>query len=325
MFRLTFSMTACILAIILCSPSANAQLPVKDLAKGNIFYYFFRTSSTQLGYFFEKVIGDTVIQGRNYAKVYSDPWWVTATLKNRVPRSNDTLRFERSNDSALYEWVPRENKEYTRLRHIPAYKAKDTFYLKTPILDCSQGCIVGLDLRVLIKDLDGNPVRWEFISQVGFDVFVIGYGLNIANIDMSNRADNQTRRDFNLVGIFRNNEIRANSGTTINFIQQLDTILQTKRIAVGVREQEVSLNSLEVFPNPSGGEATLRFVADKEQYIRIHLYDVLGRPVSTVFEGHAKQGTLQFTVGMHNLADGVYSLRLLSDKGMRTIPITVHK
>lgn len=304
--------------------------PVKDLRKGNIFYYFVQRGSPYFGYFFEKVVGDTVIQGRNYAKVYSDPWYWNPGVMRRFPRlddtSSDTLRFERANDSALYEWMPKENSEYLRLRHIPAYKARDTFYLRTPVFDCSQGCRVGLDLRVTGFDWrdNDNPSSWEFISSIGSGIFRIGYALNTGNIDISNSANNQTRRDFNLVGTFRNNEILPYSGSTINFIQQLDTLLQTSRITVGVREQEAA-TSLSLAPNPVSDEAHVTFSLASSKRVRLVVVDNLGRVLLSLADEQLPAGEHRFPVRTEALTSGVYWVRLWADAAVQTVPLVVRK
>jgi hypothetical protein len=316
--------------LLLQSDYVSAQVkPLKDLRKGNIFYYFVRRSSAYFGHFFEKVVGDTVIQGRSYAKVYSDPWYLTSSMR-RLPRlddtSKDTIRFERATDSALYEWVPKENKEYTLLRHIPAYKSRDRFYLRTPIFDCSSGCSVGLDLRITGFDWrdNNNPSSWEFISQIGSGIFIVGYAFNTGNIDISNNANNQTRRDFNLVGTFRNNEILPYSGSTINFIQQLDTLLQTSRITVGVREQQAA-HSLSLAPNPVSDEAEVRFSLVSSKRVRLALVDNLGRVLLSIADEQLPSGEHRFPVRTEALANGVYWVRLFTDVGVQNVPLIVRR
>jgi hypothetical protein len=248
----------------------------------------------------------------------------------RLPRlddtSKDTIRFERATDSALYEWVPKENKEYTLLRHIPAYKSRDRFYLRTPIFDCSSGCSVGLDLRITGFDWrdNNNPSSWEFISQIGSGIFIVGYAFNTGNIDISNNANNQTRRDFNLVGTFRNNEILPYSGSTINFIQQLDTLLQTSRITVGVREQQAA-HSLSLAPNPVSDEAEVRFSLVSSKRVRLALVDNLGRVLLSIADEQLPSGEHRFPVHTETLANGVYWVRLWADASVQTVPLVVRK
>ena len=307
-----------------------AQKPLKDLRKGNIFYYFYAEGSLSTGYFFEKVIGDTVILGRVYAKVYSDPWRVTSTLRERLPRNNstpiDTIRYERATDSALYEWVSKDDREYVRLRSIPLYKEGDTTFFKSPITNCSNGCRIGLAPRVIGFDLDGNPSGWEFLISFGSGVFVHRYGNNgYGIISVSNNQTGQIRREFLRVGAaFLGSEIYPTNGATINFIQQLDTLLQTSRITVGVREQQAA-HSLSLAPNPVSNEANVRFSLVSARRVRLALVDNLGRVLLSIADEQLPSGEHRFPVHTETLANGVYWVRLWADASVQTVPLVVRK
>ncbi len=307
-----------------------AQKPLKDLRKGNIFYYFYAEGSLSTGYFFEKITGDTVIQGRSYAKVYSDPWRVTPTLKDRLPRNNavpiDTIRFERATDSAIYEWVPKDGKEYVRLRNIPLYKGGDTTYFKSPMMNCTNGCRIGLAPRITGFDTDGNPSSWEFLVDNSPSPFVYRYGNGGAGItSISNNQTGQIRREFFRVGVaFIGEEIFPSNGATINFIQQLDTLLQTSRITVGVREQQAA-HSLSLAPNPVSNEANVRFSLVSSKRVRLALVDNLGRVLLSIADEQLPSGEHRFPVHTETLANGVYWVRLWADASVQTVPLVVRK
>lgn len=310
--------------------SLYAQSPLKDLRKGNIFYYYYQNTSRIAGYFFEKVIGDTIIQGQVYSKVYSDPWMMTANLRERIPRTAttpiETIRFERANDSALYEWVPKENTEYVRLRHLPNYKADEKFYLKTPIFDCSLGCTVGLNRGSVGYDLNGNPVSWLFLATIGSYTFQIRYGTTGYGLtSISNSQNGQQIQEFYRVGAaFVGEEIFPSNGATINFIQQLDTLLQTSRITVGVREQEAA-TSLSLAPNPVSDEANVTFSLASSKRVRLVVVDNLGRVLLSVADEQLPAGEHRFPVRTEVLANGVYWVRLWADASVQTVPLVVRK
>jgi hypothetical protein len=305
-----------------------AQRPLKDLRVGNIFYYFYAEGSLSTGYFFEKVIGDTVILGRSYAKVYSDPWRVTATLKDRLPRNNavpiDTIRYERATDSAIYEWVPKDNREYTRLRSIPLYKEGDTTYFKSPLINCTNGCRIGLAPRLTGFDSEGNPLSWEFLVVDSPSPFVYSYANRGSGItSISNNQTGQIRREFNRTGVKFDNQIIPANGT-IDLIQQLDTILQTSRITVGVREQEAA-HSLSLAPNPVSDEAEVRFSLVSSKRVRLALVDNLGRVLLSIADEQLPSGEHRFPVHTETLANGVYWVRLWADASVQTVPLVVRK
>ncbi|MCU0426305.1 MAG: T9SS type A sorting domain-containing protein [Candidatus Kapabacteria bacterium] len=327
------SLLAWILLVCLLSetaPTVFAQRPLKDLRRGNIFYYYYQNTSRIAGYFFEKVIGDTIIQGQIYSKVYSDPWMMTANLRDRLPRTAttpiDTIRFERANDSALYEWVPKENTEYVRLRHLPSYKADEKFYLKTPFFDCSIGCTVGLNRGAVGYDLNGNPVSWIFLVTIGSYTFQIRYGTTGYGLtSISNSQNGQQIQEFYRVGAaFVGEEIFPSNGATINFIQQLDTLLQTSRITVGVREQEAA-HSLSLAPNPVSDEAEVRFSLASSKRVRLALVDNLGRVLLSIADEQLPSGEHRFPVRAEALANGVYWVRLFADGLVQTVPMVVRR
>ncbi len=76
-------------------------------------------------------------------------------------------------------------------------------------------------------------------------------------------------------------------------------------------EAAASALSLRV-PNPVHGMATVRYVLDRPARVRLTVYDVLGRRVSTLVDGDRDGGTheIAFTAG---LAPGAYVVRLDAD------------
>ena len=81
--------------------------------------------------------------------------------------------------------------------------------------------------------------------------------------------------------------------------------------------------TVEVGPNPTRGDATVRFSLDRAQRVEIALYDVLGRRVATVAEGSFAAGAATATVPTATLPTGVYVLRLQGETGAVTRPLSV--
>ena len=73
--------------------------------------------------------------------------------------------------------------------------------------------------------------------------------------------------------------------------------------------------SLAVGPNPTRGDATVRFALDRAQRARLALYDVLGREVAVVAEGAFAAGEATAAVPTAGLPAGVYVLRLQGEAG----------
>ena len=78
--------------------------------------------------------------------------------------------------------------------------------------------------------------------------------------------------------------------------------------------------SLTAFPNPSSGDARLRFALAAPGSARLVVYDSLGRAVRVVYEGPV---TGEITVSVAGLASGFYVARLTAQDRTDTVPFTV--
>ncbi|MEM1116906.1 MAG: T9SS type A sorting domain-containing protein [Bacteroidota bacterium] len=81
--------------------------------------------------------------------------------------------------------------------------------------------------------------------------------------------------------------------------------------------------ALTVGPNPTAGDATVRFSLDEAQDVRIALYDVLGRQVAIVAEGAFGAGEQVARVATGSLPAGVYVLRLDGETAAASRQISV--
>lgn len=75
-------------------------------------------------------------------------------------------------------------------------------------------------------------------------------------------------------------------------------------------EQETPARELSLagpFPNPLRGRGTFKMTVANDQPVRISIYDVLGREVHVIFEGHLRGGSpTVFEFAAHDLAGGRY-------------------
>ncbi len=72
---------------------------------------------------------------------------------------------------------------------------------------------------------------------------------------------------------------------------------------------EVLSSSLSVYPNPFSREATVALTLDATSEVRVVVYDVLGRRVAVLAEGHREAGTHRFRLDGAGLPAGVYLVR----------------
>lgn len=77
------------------------------------------------------------------------------------------------------------------------------------------------------------------------------------------------------------------------------------------------LNALRLYPNPARDFATLELDFDRATTLDVDLMDMTGRVVGGVLHGHRATGNVRVEVPTHNLASGVYLLRIRTDSRLR--------
>ncbi len=82
---------------------------------------------------------------------------------------------------------------------------------------------------------------------------------------------------------------------------------------------------LRSYPNPlpAGARMRIQLTMTSTTAVRIGLYDLLGRELTTVFDGRLGQGEHSLTVANLSLPAGIYFVRLNQDGGSVTQPFTV--
>ncbi|WP_176521717.1 S8 family serine peptidase [Longimonas halophila] len=96
-----------------------------------------------------------------------------------------------------------------------------------------------------------------------------------------------------------------------------------------VVEAEITLEDpyrLRAYPNPAGAQMTVESAVKERQHVRMQIYDVLGRRVTTVYDGPMVPNEVKhFTVqpGADGLSSGTYFLRMTGEQFQTTTRISV--
>jgi hypothetical protein len=77
------------------------------------------------------------------------------------------------------------------------------------------------------------------------------------------------------------------------------------------------------FPNPVRHQATVRYTLPRQHSVTIVLYDVLGRRVRTLTQGHQGAGRCEQTVDLSDLSSGTYFIRMRAGSTTHTQRLTV--
>jgi hypothetical protein len=89
-----------------------------------------------------------------------------------------------------------------------------------------------------------------------------------------------------------------------SFLQTLDY-----RGKLKVKEYELVQN----YPNPFNPSTVIRYQLPKESEVKLRIFDVLGREITTLIDQYQKEGRYEVEFNASKLASGVYIYRLEAD------------
>lgn len=90
-----------------------------------------------------------------------------------------------------------------------------------------------------------------------------------------------------------------------------------------VATTEGAFANLEVYPNPTKGNAQLAYRLDIADRVEIEVVSILGERVRMITVGEQPAGKHQFDLGTEGLAKGMYLVRLSSSQGSVTRKLTI--
>jgi nitrous oxidase accessory protein NosD len=79
------------------------------------------------------------------------------------------------------------------------------------------------------------------------------------------------------------------------------------------------------FPNPFNPTTTISYEIPHADYVKLVVYDVNGRVVSTLVDGQQSAGTYQIVFNARELSSGVYIIRLITTEGQKHRTMTLIK
>ena len=94
------------------------------------------------------------------------------------------------------------------------------------------------------------------------------------------------------------------------------------KASAGIDDVPTGENRIEIFPNPSDAEVTIDVYLDKAQDGQLYVFDMAGRIIRTLHDGHLPEGKNHFTWDGGNAsgdrAAGIYICRLVTDAKVYT-------
>jgi len=87
--------------------------------------------------------------------------------------------------------------------------------------------------------------------------------------------------------------------------------------SVGLEEEELSKHQAIIYPNPSFGKSSVRFVADNE-WVKIEVFDIQMKKVVEVYDGQLTSGEHDIAFEMIDLGAGEYFVNIQKESGTFT-------
>ncbi|MFZ9760126.1 MAG: GEVED domain-containing protein [Candidatus Kapaibacteriota bacterium] len=137
-------------------------------------------------------------------------------------------------------------------------------------------------------------------------------------------GNSTTRREYNAV----DNNVR-NGATYVYRLRMVDrdgTFEYSDEVAVVIGDNSNNAVSIsEARPNPVSGVANFEYTINTTGSVRVELTDMIGRVVSTIFEGNVSAGTHGLEVSAESLAAGMYQIVIKSGDNVATRSLQVVK
>jgi hypothetical protein len=84
----------------------------------------------------------------------------------------------------------------------------------------------------------------------------------------------------------------------------------------GIKETVLTVNSIDVFPNPADNKLNLTFDLYKNSTVKIELVDITGRVVSVLSNENLWKGKISKTIESASFAEGNYILKISTDESV---------
>jgi len=79
--------------------------------------------------------------------------------------------------------------------------------------------------------------------------------------------------------------------------------------------QQIASASLNVYPNPGREYTKMNFFLEKEEYIKLNIYNLQGRLIKTLSQNRLVTGNQIFILNFNddNISDGMYIVELIAN------------
>jgi hypothetical protein len=293
-FNLNKAYSNCILSITHQNKDSLPD-PIVSLKVGNKYWYkgsyWFHGGNGRNWSFTEEIVGDTIINGLLYAVFKRDNSFTTLGIDFGGYNGSERIIFRRYYRHALYEYISPLLSETLLLNF------DDTLNTEYPIsgriYDRQYQFLLG-DSQLVVSLVTGYGASYNFrsfASKFGYQKYGISGDGSRGNTDLySALIDNVLYGDTTLVGVDFRHSINL---PTLNILYQN-------------------------YPNPFNNTTIIRYKLSIKCYIRLLVYDLLGKEVALLIDGVQEPGEKNVLFDAYNLSSGMYFYRLVIDRTVLT-------
>lgn len=346
MLTQSYLRAACIAVIMLASYSAvsfaqGTTAPLKPLSVGTVTlyyneyvwngwstyrngpgtYYTNRYDWKGKGYYFSKVLGDTVIKGKKYAIIYTS----TYTNNSGYLSYHDSQRivYERQTDSALFQFIPGYDSRTQKTD-----LEREVFNFKTSQYSDFTCSDWSLPICTTQSNADAFSVSCYRSAASDFcqESVTIKSGLGITLRTKSWNYSSSSQEDYyfsktRFIGAISEGKVLGDS--LVLFLDTNWNTLDTLRIKRVFTSQSLSNNPLNIRVHITSNVLSLKLNNNIDQAIKVEVLNLLGQ---LIFQDDSQSinyynTQLDFIVGY--LPPGLYFIRVYSKEGISTSKILI--
>jgi len=168
------------------------------------------------------------------------------------------------------------------------------------------------------------------LGSVNFQNIKNGWATGAGSILYSSNFGNTWELKRQINGFVYKSTIRTNrshwfAGTSGFLSEYIDTAANdtTTHIPVDLKEDEEI--SFSVYPNPSNSQINIMFYVKRNSFVKIELYDILGRLIKILFSENLHEGNFNRNFDFTDLPSGIYFLNYSIDKKTLTSKFIINK